>query len=82
MFEDVVPTEPRPTKIGDHDHNRIPDLMVKFDRSAVQGLVSVGYVELTVTGEVDGILFSGSDTIRVIRPGKPEDWVPPGQAKK
>ncbi len=46
-------------------------LMVKFDRQAVQAMVSEGDdVELTVTGEVNWIPFEGSDTIRVIMPGK------------
>lgn len=51
---------------GEFDPN---ELMVKFDRSAVQDLIgSPGdAVELTVTGELnDGTPFKGSDTIRVI----------------
>jgi DNA-binding beta-propeller fold protein YncE len=43
-------------------------LMVKFDRSAVQAVLAPGQVELTVTGQVNGTEFSGSDTIRVIDP--------------
>jgi hypothetical protein len=69
-LENVVPAEPRPTAIGDHDHDGISDLMVKFDRSAVQALVSVGDVKLTVTGKWHAVLFSGSDNIRVINPGQ------------
>ena len=57
----------RPTAIGDCNDNGIPDLMVKFDRRAVQAILDVGEsVEITITGEVDGIPFMGTDTIRVI----------------
>jgi hypothetical protein len=44
-------------------------LMVKFDRSDVQDHCSPGDVVITVTGQVmDGTVFEGSDTIRVIDP--------------
>lgn len=44
-------------------------LMVKFDRSDVEEIVSLGQITLTVSGELlDGTPFSGSDTIRVINP--------------
>jgi hypothetical protein len=69
-LENVAPAESRPTAIGDHDNDGIPDLMVKFDRSAVQALVSVGDVKLTVAGKWHTVLFSGSDSIRVINPGQ------------
>jgi hypothetical protein len=59
-----------PTGIGDYDNDGIPDLMVKFNRSAVQALLSVGKVEVTVTGEVNEIPFEGWDNIRVINPGR------------
>lgn len=47
-------------------------LMVKFSRSAVTEIISTGdEVEITVTGKLeDGAMFEGSDTIRVIKPGK------------
>ncbi|MBA7601313.1 hypothetical protein ES703_08382 [subsurface metagenome] len=61
---DNVPAEPRPTTIVDQD-NKVK-LMVKFSRPAVQAIVSVGEVELTVIGEVAGVPFWGSDVIRVI----------------
>lgn len=61
-----------PTVIGDYDSDSIPDLMVKFDRSAVREIIEVGdEVEITITGELtDGTHFEGSDTIRVIDKGK------------
>jgi hypothetical protein len=67
--------EPRPTGVGDYDDDGIPDLMVKFDRAAVQRILPVGdEVRVTVTGQVEGerrvvmagIPFEGSDFIRVI----------------
>ena len=60
----VVPAEPRPTGIGGKK------LMAKFSRPAVHAIVSLGEVELTVTGLVNGMPFEGNDTIRVIEPGK------------
>ncbi len=61
-------------------------LMVKFDRQAVQAMVSVGdEVELTVTGEVCGVAFEGSDTIRVIMLGRgkgPQGRGPQGKGPK
>lgn len=58
-----------PYEVGDYNDNGIPDLMVKFDRTAVHAVVEVGEsVEITISGEVDGIPFSGTDMIRVIGP--------------
>jgi hypothetical protein len=66
----VVPADPRPTGIGDYDSDGIADLMVKFDRSAVQGVVAVPrrHVEMTVTGSVGALEFRGTDYIDVINP--------------
>lgn len=65
---DTISAEAHPTEIGDYDADDIADLLVKFDRSAVQEILEVGEeVEITVTGELtDGTPFEGSDTIRVI----------------
>jgi parallel beta-helix repeat protein len=63
----TVPALAKPTQVGDYDKDGMPDLMVKFDRAAVGGILTAGeQVEITVTGEVAGIGFEGSDTIRVI----------------
>lgn len=71
LLANTVSAEANPTEIGDYNEDGIPDLMVKFDRSAVQDILEVGdEVEITVTGEVAGTPFEGSDTIRVIDKGK------------
>jgi len=47
-------------------------LMAKFSRSAVEGILQPGTVELTVSGKLnDGTRFEGKDTITVINKGKP-----------
>lgn len=61
-----VPAELHPTRIGDYDKDGLLDLMVKFDRASVINLLNTGEATLTITGEVDGVPFEGSDTIRVI----------------
>jgi hypothetical protein len=65
MLNTEIQAEIHPTEIGDYDTDGIPDLMVKFDRAEVMALLSVGEATLTITGEVDGTPFEGSDTIRV-----------------
>jgi len=65
----------KPTEIGDYDSDGIPDLMVKFDKSEVQAILSPGEeVNLILTGKVlhngDYIDFKGFDVIRVINQGK------------
>jgi hypothetical protein len=65
----TVPALTRLSEVGDYDSDGIPDLMVKFDRSAVQGVVEASEsVEITVTGEVEGMQFEGTDSTRVIDP--------------
>jgi len=64
-----------PVAIGDYDNDGIPDLMVRFDRTAVSGYilskgVKYGNVTLTVTGQLnDGTEFMGSNVIKVRMPG-------------
>jgi len=64
-----------PTAIGDFDNDGVPDLMVKFNRTAVCQLIlsrgiTVGNVTLSVSGKLaNGIGFEGCDTIRVRMPG-------------
>jgi hypothetical protein len=57
-----------PTTLGDHDDDGVTDLMVKFNRAAVELTVSEGEnVSVTVSGMVDGHAFIGTDDIRVLR---------------
>ncbi len=49
----------------DHDEDGILERMVKFDKAEVTALLSVGEATLTITGEVNGTPFEGSDSIRV-----------------
>lgn len=70
MLNGQIQAESHPTEIGDYDNDSVPDLMVKFDRSAVQEILEVGdEVEITVAGELNVETFEGSDTIRVIDKG-------------
>ena len=67
----VVPAEASPfSNDGDYNNNGIPDLMFKFDRTALATVLGSGEnVELTVTGEVeDTTWFVATDYIRVINP--------------
>jgi hypothetical protein len=62
--------EAKSLEIGDYDGNGIPDLMVKFNRAAIQAILQVGdQVKITISGKlIDGRLFEGKDTIQVILP--------------
>lgn len=61
--------EQKPIEISDYNSNGIPDLMVKFNLSAVKNVLEVGdKVEIKITGElINGKQFEGSDIIRVIK---------------
>jgi hypothetical protein len=66
-LNDTVPALAHPTEVGDYDSDGVPDLMVKFNRSDVIDILEVGEeITVTIVGEVAGIAFEGSDTIRVI----------------
>jgi Tol biopolymer transport system component len=79
LLNGTVPVDPSaPTAIGDHDKNAVPDLMVKFDRAAVQQYILDNVpieakfmtTALTVTGRLsDGTRFQGTDTIKITFPG-------------
>jgi len=72
LLNDSVQAESKPASIGDDDNDGILDLMAKFDRAAVEGLLEVSEkVEITVSGSLtDGTQFLGIDIIRVISKGK------------
>ena len=61
-----IPAELHPTEIGDYDNDGVPDLMVKFSRQDLIAILSAGEAILTITGEVNGTSFEGTDTIRVM----------------
>lgn len=65
----AVPVDPgAPTAIGDHNRNGIPDLMVKFDRVALELTLSEGdEIPIQITGLLAGQAFSGTTHIRVRR---------------
>jgi len=71
LLNGLVPAELSPTEVGDYDSDGIAHLMLKFDRSATHTTLEVGDVaQISVAGELlDGAVFEGSDTIRVIQPG-------------
>ena len=52
----------------DYNEDGILERMVKFDKAEVMALLGVGETTLTITGEVNGEKFEGSDNIRVILP--------------
>ncbi len=65
----LVPADTAASKVmRDRDRNDddVPELMVKFEREAVERTVTPSGV-VAVTGLVDGLPFVGSDTIRVCR---------------
>lgn len=70
LLENSVPLEYHPTEIGDYDNDGIPDLMVKFDRSDVEDMLTPSEsVTLKITGSLKtGEGFEGGDDFRVIRP--------------
>ncbi|MFW9941876.1 MAG: hypothetical protein ACFFFT_12610 [Candidatus Thorarchaeota archaeon] len=68
LLNGLISPEVSHYKIGDNDNNNIPDLMVKFDRSAVKSYLEVAEsCELTITGKlVDGNKFEGTTVIELL----------------
>jgi hypothetical protein len=64
-----VPVDPSaPTAIGDDDGDGRPDLMVKFDRAAVEATLTEGdSVTVTVTGSIGSCSFEATDVVKVRR---------------
>jgi hypothetical protein len=76
MLNGTFPAALKPSEVGDHDGNGVPDLMVKFNRTEVSRYIrdvqniQYGFVTLAIRGELNnGMAFEGSDTITVIMPG-------------
>jgi len=69
-LNDSLYAETRPGGVGDHDGDGIPDLMAKFSRTKlIEILRNASSTEVWVRGEVDGQIFAGTDTIRVLCTG-------------
>jgi hypothetical protein len=69
----VAPTV-KPWCISDSNEDGVPDLMVKFSRSAVQKLLVEGENIITLSGDLsNGTSFLGTTTLRAINPGKKKD---------
>jgi hypothetical protein len=64
-----------PPTIGDYDNDGVPDLTVKFNRTAISEYIlsrgiKYGEVTLTATGKLnDETMFEGNSVIRVRMPG-------------
>jgi predicted outer membrane repeat protein len=66
-LNDSIPAELHPTGVGDYDDDGIADRMVKFSRSDVMAVLNgLGEVEVRVSGDVSGVSFAGTDTVRVL----------------
>jgi hypothetical protein len=74
-LNDSVLAQPHPATIGDYDNDTVPDLMVKFDRASVIGIIlnytdippKFRQVALTITGKLqDKTPFKGSCNIKTI----------------
>ncbi|HET9328667.1 MAG TPA: T9SS type A sorting domain-containing protein [Candidatus Eisenbacteria bacterium] len=67
LLNGLVPVDPSaPSELGDYDFDGIPDLMVKFDRLAVQLVLTEGdQVPVEITGTIGGRSFAGTDDVRV-----------------
>lgn len=74
----------KPTSVGDHDGDGVLDLMVKFDRQAVIGLIGdlqpPAQLEFYVTGVVvsgsERREFAGGDVVSLVDPTKERDGEP------
>jgi hypothetical protein len=69
LLNNSIGSELNPTAIGDFNGDGIPELMVKFSRSAVQAILEAGdSVAITVSGSfANGQRFTGNDAIRIIK---------------
>ena len=64
-----VSPDPKFRRVGDHDLNGLPELMVRFSGAEIGPLLTLGVNNLEVTASlVTGEHCSGSDTVRVVDP--------------
>jgi hypothetical protein len=75
-LNDTIPVDLSvPPTIGDYDNDGVPDLTVKFNRTAISEYIlsrgiKYGEVTLTATGKLnDETMFEGNSVIRVRMPG-------------
>jgi hypothetical protein len=61
----MVPALAERASISDFNGNGIPDLTLKFDRQSVIESTGPGYVEIAITGTIDGAVFSDTGAITV-----------------
>ncbi|MFX0002463.1 MAG: hypothetical protein ACFE9C_00970 [Candidatus Hodarchaeota archaeon] len=71
LLNDFLNFEMKPFNIGDWDNDDIPDLMIKFDRSAVISflltLEPLQFWEVTITGKLfDGVKFKATSVIELL----------------
>jgi len=66
ILNNTTHAEAQPFGIGDNNENGAPDLMVKFNRSEVQGIVHARDVTLYLEGRVDDAAFLGEAQITLI----------------
>jgi hypothetical protein len=70
MLNKLVQALLSPTDISDYNNNGVPDLMIKFLRPEVQSIItSDDEAEVSINGEINGVYFEGSDSIRVVHGG-------------
>jgi len=69
-LNDSVPALPSPIEFTDENLNGIEEIVVRFDRDAVDNLLPDGAaVQVTVQGEITDIQwFRGTTTVRTLRP--------------
>ena len=61
-----IKADQKKSKGGDQNKNGIPDLMVRFDRKAVQDIVELGKNRVKIRGKIDGQVFRGRTKLEVI----------------
>jgi hypothetical protein len=62
---------PMDAVVADYDADGTPHLAVTFARREVEALLTLGRVELTLVGQIQGRRFEGSRAVRVLPPGAP-----------
>jgi len=70
MLNQAISALAAPTAIGDHDADGILDLMVKFDRAAVQASLPLGWAPVTISGCLtNGVPFEDTLSVYVFDKG-------------